>query len=148
MRSSFTSTLLEDQQKASSDRWQHTAKHVPTEPDTNTCVQRVEEMVLHNHAAFAQQAAVYQLAGQSVQTVPSQLQLSELHQLAHALRQHGERVVPQTQRLELGASEQRLRQHLQLVGVDGQVLQIVEETHIRGEHGDGVVAHVQVPQFR
>lgn len=81
--------------------------------------QCVEEVVLHNHAALAQQAAVSQLDGQSVQTVSSQLQLSELDQLTHGLRQHGERVVPQTQRLELGASEQRLGQRLQLVGVDG-----------------------------
>lgn len=76
-------------------------------------------MVLHHKAAFTQQAAVSQLHRQSVQAVSSQLQLIELHQLTHRLRQHGERVVPQTQRLELGASEQRLGQHLQLVGVDG-----------------------------
>lgn len=110
--------------------------------------QCLEEMVLHNQAVFAQQAAVSKLGRQSVQTVSSQLQLSELDQLTDGLWQHGERIVPQTQHFELGASEQRLGQHLQLVGVDGEVLEVMKETHVWREQCDGVVAHVQVPQFR
>lgn len=87
--------------------------------------ERVEEMVLHNQASFAQQSAIPQLDGQPVQTVSSQFQLCELKQLTHRLGEHSQRVVPQKQGLELGATEQSFGQHLQLVGVHGQVLEVV-----------------------
>lgn len=86
--------------------------------------------------------------GQPVQTVPSQFQLCELKQLTHRLGEHSQCVVPQEQGLELGASEQSFGQQLQLVGVHGQVLEVVQEPHIWREHSDGVMAQVQVPQFR
>lgn len=89
-------------------------------------------MVLYNQAGSAQHAAVSQLNRQFVQTVSFQLQLSDLHQLAHRFWQHAECIVPQAQHLQLGTPKQRLGKHLQFVGVDGQVLEVVEKTYIRG----------------
>lgn len=76
--------------------------------------QRVEQVLLHHQAAPLQQATLAELHGETLETVPSQLQLRQPGELSEARRQRLQAVVSQIQSAQLLALEQLRGQSLDL----------------------------------
>lgn len=76
--------------------------------------QRVEQVLLHHQAAPLQQPALAELHRETLQPVPSQLQLGQRRELPEARRQRPQAVVPQVQSAQLLALEELRGQSLDL----------------------------------
>lgn len=108
---------------------------------------RVKEVILHNEAASAEEAALTELCRQTIQTVSLKFQVCQLGQLTNFLRNGGDTVVAEAQVPQFGALEQLLGDYLNFVACNGKMLEVLQETNLQWYYHYGVVAYVEVPQL-
>lgn len=104
--------------------------------------QGVKKVIFYNKPAFLEHPTLAQLGWQAVQTVPLELQLSELGELTNFLWEGGDAVLPQIQSPQLHALKQLFWQNVHLVPGDMQMLQVLKQSYFYWNRGNVVVAYI------